>query len=766
MRSESRLLQGISVPIGLEALTEVKLRIRNYEFLFTLWQILKFSMLRLALLLITAFLLSINTLLSGQSKGINREKYHINIKQTNNTINVDGILDEPVWQDADMATHFQRVLPTDTGFAIAQTEVRVTYNESTLYVGIVCFDSSPGKRPVESLRRDFNFLKNDNFVVFMDTYNDQTNGFAFGVSAAGAQWDGIQANGGTVNLNWDIKWRSAVKNYKDRWVAEFAIPFRSIRYNGGEKEWGINFSRLDLKTNEKSSWAPMPRQFATATLAFAGSLFWDKPLPPSGLRFSVIPYVSAKTTQDKEAGEGLKTKANAGVDAKVILSTSMNLDLTVNPDYSQVEVDNQVTNLDRFELFFPEKRQFYLENSDLFAQLGNDNLRPFFSRRIGLESSVLGGARLSGKIGNNWRIGVMDIQTGQKDTIAAENFSVAVLQRRLFSHSYLTAFFINKQPINPNDPISSINYKFNRVAGLEYNLASANNHWLGKAFYHQSFYPGASDNAAATSANISYNTQYLTATLNQALVGADYLAEVGYIRRKGYYEINPTFQYKFFPADKKIADHGPAIKMDMYYDPSIKLTDRVTQLLYQVEGMNKSILVVDAMNTFIKLQAPFDPTNTGSVPLPANDKFNWNEMGISFTSDLRKSFNWLISSRYGGFYNGTKWMIDGELYYRVQPYGSLAFITAYNDISLPSPYKTAHFLLIGPRLDLTFTDKLFLTSFVQYNTQIDNLNLNLRFQWRFAPVSDLFIVYTENSFPSDSRIKNRGLVLKLSYWFN
>jgi hypothetical protein len=206
--------------------------------------------------------------------------------------------------------------------------------------------------------------------------------------------------------------------------------------------------------------------------------------------------------------------------------------------------------------------------------------------------------------------------------------------------------------------------------------------------------------------------------------------------------------------------------MDMYYDPSMNLTDRVTQFLYQVEGMNKSILVVDAMNTFIKLQAPFDPTNTGSVPLPANDKFNWNEMGISFTSDLRKSLNWLISSRYGGFYNGTKWMIDGELYYRVQPYGSLAFITTYNDLSLPSPYKSAHFLLIGPKLDLTFTDKLFLTSFVQYNTQIDNLNLNFRFQWRFAPVSDLFIVYTENSFPSDSRVKNRGLVLKLSYWFN
>ena len=723
-------------------------------------------MFRPSLLLSTVILLCFNTLLFGQSKGINREKYRINIAKTNNTINVDGILDEPVWSSADIATHFQRVLPTDTGFAIAQTEVKVAYNESTLFVGIVCYDSSAGKRPVESLRRDFNFQKNDNFIVFMDTYNDQTNGFAFGVSAAGAQWDGVQANGGPVNLDWDIKWRSAVKNYKDRWVAEFAIPFRSIRYNGGDKEWGINFSRLDLKTNEKSSWAPMPRQFATATLAFTGSLVWDKPPPTSGLRFSLIPYVSAQTTQNKEAGEGYKPSASAGIDAKAILSTSMNLDLTVNPDYSQVEVDRQVTNLDRFELFFPEKRQFYLENSDLFANLGKDNLRPFFSRRIGLESPVLAGARLSGKIGNNWRIGLMDIQTGSKDTIQAGNFTVAVLQRQVFSHSNITAFLVNKQLMNTGNDSLSTSYKFNRVAGLEYNLASANNHWLGKAFYHQSLYPGAKGNAAAVAANLAYTSQYISTTLNQSWVGADYLADVGYIRRKGYYEINPTFQFKFFPASSKIADHGPAFKLDMLFDPSMKITDRETQLLYQVEWMNKSILVFDVKETYQKLLAPFDPTNTQSVPFAANQKFNWKEMGISFTSDIRKPLNLLVSTRYGGYYEGTRGTVYTELYYRVQPYGSLALISSYNNISMPLPYKSASFYLIGPRIDFTFTDKIFFTSLVQYNNQIKNTNLNLRFQWRFAPVSDLFIVYTENSFPSDHRIKNRGLVLKISYWFN
>ncbi len=708
-----------------------------------------------------------NAILFGESKGVNRDKYRIEISKTTEPVTVDGILDDPVWSKADMATHFQRVLPTDTGFAIAQTEVRLTYTESTLYMAITCYDSTPGKRPVESLRRDFNFGKNDNFLVFIDTYNDQTNGFSFGVSAAGAQWDGVQANGGSVNLDWDIKWKSAVKNYPDRWTAEFAIPFRSIRYHGGDTEWGINFSRLDLKTNEKSSWAPMPRQFATATLAFTGSLVWDKPLPSSGgPRFSLIPYASGKATQDREAGEDLHPKANAGVDAKVILSTSMNLDLTVNPDYSQVEVDRQVTNLDRFELFFPEKRQFYLENSDLFANLGTDNLRPFFSRRIGLNSPVTAGARLSGKIGDKWRIGLMDMQTRDQDTIAAGNYTVAALQRKVFRRSNFSLFLVNKQITNRRSGSDYTGLSYNRVAGMEFNLASADNRWTGKTFYHQAFYPGAAGDAAAAAANITYSTQYLTATLNQSWVGADYIAEAGYIRRKGYYEINPLFQYKFFPSSSRLANHGPGFKLDMLTDPSFKLTDRDATVFYQAEWMNKSIAQVYVTSSYVMLQAPFDPTNSGGVPLPAGEKFNWNSAGASFTSDIRKSFNFLLAGRYGGYYNGNGWTINGELNYRVQPYGSLGIISSYNNLELPAPYSSAKFLLVGPRLDITFTDKVFFTSLVQYNDQMDNINLNLRFQWRFAPVSDLFIVYTENSYPASHDIKNRGLVLKLSYWFN
>jgi len=724
--------------------------------------------MRRSIILLSIIIFSGSTILQGQSKGVNRDKYRINITQTTENINVDGLLDEEVWETADKADQLRRVLPTDTGFAIAQTEIKLTYTQSTLYLGIVCFDPTPGKRPVESLRRDFSFMKNDNFIVFIDTYNDQTNGFAFGISPAGAQWDGVQADGGTVNLNWDIKWRSAVKDYDDRWVAEFAIPFRSMRYHGGAPEWGINFSRQDLKTNEKSSWAPMPRQFATATLAYTGSLVWDKPLPSSGLRFSLIPYVSLKASQQKINNEDINLTPAAGIDAKIMLATSLNLDLTVNPDYSQVEVDRQQTNLDRYELFFPEKRQFYLENSDLFASLGSSTIRPFFSRRIGLDNPVRGGARLSGKIGNNWRIGLMDIQTGKKDSIKAANYLVTTIQRRVFGSSNISAFLVNKQVTDVKDDTLFTGNKFNTIAGVEYNLYSLDNRLTGKAFYHQQIHEGAGLDDAVMAANIKYSTQYITLSLNQALAGAGYIAETGYVRRTGYYEINPVFQYKFFPHSSSIVNHGPGVKMDLFFNPSssFSLTDRETQLLYSIEWMSRNMLSVDFKNTFIRLRAPFDPTNTGGLQLAYDEKFTWNEAGVTFASDVRKLFNVTITGRYGGYYNGTRLTLNGELNYRVQPYGSLAMVTTYNNISLPDPYNSAALLLIGPRLDFTFTDKLFFTSFIQYNNQIDNLNLNLRFQWRFAPVSDLFIVYTENSFPADYRVKNRGLVVKLSYWFN
>ncbi len=718
------------------------------------------------MLMLVVFLFSGNMFLYSQTNGINREKYLINISKTDKPIKLDGIFDEEPWMTAELVGKFHRVTPTDTGYAIAQTEVMVAYDQNNLYVAAICYDPTPGKRPIQSLRRDFNFSSNDNFMFFIDTYNDLTNGFAFGISEAGVQRDGIESNGDEVAYTWDTKWKSAVKSYDDRWTTEISVPFRSLRYFDGAEKWGINFGRLDLKTNEKSAWAPMPRQSKHNNLAFAGTLIWDEPLQKAGMGFSLIPYVAGKATVDNQNEGRTEWKGNAGFDAKMILSTSLNLDLTVNPDYSQVEEDQQVTNLDRFELFFPERRQFFLENTDLFANLGEKGIQPFFSRRIGLDVPVIAGGRLSGQLGDEWRIGVMDMQTASKDNTPSTNFATAVLQRHILSRSNVVAFLVNKQVTSDyNDTLYS-GYNYNTVAGLECNLASQNDRWNGKVFYHQAFYPGASATSAAAAGSVVYATQYFKASLDQSWVGSDYVAEVGYIRRKGYFETSPGLSYTFYPANSRILSHGPSADFDIILDPDMNMTDRQTKLEYTIGWRNRNELSFGVNEQYVKLRRSFDPTNTGGVKLEAGSDYNWKNANISFSSDTRRMFYYSLGGGYGGYYNGTRLTFGTSFNYRVQPYGSISVMGSYNDISLPEPYSSARLFLIGPKLDLTLTDKLFITTFAQYNNQIDNINVNLRLQWRFAPVSDLFIIYTGNSYAEDFTNKNRGLAVKLSYWFN
>ena len=399
--------------------------------------------------LIILLICSIATItLNAQKKN---ENYQYPIRPATSAIKIDGIIDEAAWQSADEVSDFFMVLPMDTSRANIKTTVRMTYNDDNIYITATCFNGLKSEPVVESLRRDFAFGKNDNFIVFIEPFNDQTNGFAFGANAVGAQWDGTMFNGGSVDLSWDNKWTSEVKTYADRWVFEASIPFKSIRFKEGVTRWGINFSRNDLNSTEKSSWAPVPRQFPTASHAYNGWLVWDKaPLAPS-VNISAIPYALGGLTKDYANKKPTDYKNSIGGDAKVALSSSMNLDVTVNPDFSQVEVDRQVTNLDRFELFFPERRQFFLENGDLFSNFGYSTIRPFFSRRIGLNVPIKFGARLSGKINENWRVGLMNMQTGKTDddtALPSQNFTVIAAQRKVFARSNIGAMIVNKESMN------------------------------------------------------------------------------------------------------------------------------------------------------------------------------------------------------------------------------------------------------------------------------------------------------------------------------
>ena len=698
------------------------------------------------------------------------ESFRLNIRKTTAPIVIDGVADDLAWKNTDVADDFFMVLPMDNRKATQTTEIRMAYDDNNIYLVATFFNNMKGKNFVESLRRDFSFGKNDNFLLFLDPFNNQTTGFSFGSNAAGAQWDGTMFGGGSIDLNWDSKWVSQVVRDDEKWVFEMAVPFKSIRYEDVVKEWGINFSRLDLKASEKSSWTPIPRQFPTASLAYTGVLVWDAPPPSPGTNVSIIPYALTSVNSDLEGETTFDKKV--GGDVKVSLTSSLNLDLTVNPDFSQVEVDRQVTNLDRFELFFPEKRQFFLENGDLFANFGYPTIRPFFSRRIGLGVPIRAGARVSGNLNDKWRLGLMDMQTAAVDEtgLPSQNFGVLSLQRKVFSRSSIGLMIVNKESFNypqENDSIIDLYPKFNRNIGVEYNLASSNNLWNGKAFLLKSFSPNKIGNGITQAAHLEYKSRKWKWRIQEESVEDSYTAEVGFVPRNGYVKIQSYAGHLFFPKAGTILSHGPTLNTSYFFSENFKRTDNTSYLVYAFAFRNRSSLDFFISDDFVALLSPFDPTRLGKEELAAGTEHQWNAYGWMYESRPQSLFTYTFDARFGGYYeDGNRTSLTTELGYRFQPYVSRTANLNYNRIKLPAPWNTNQFWLIGSEVDVTFTNKLFFATLFQYNEQSKNFNLNSRFQWRYKPASDLFIVYTNNHLLTPYSGRTWSLTLKLNYWFN
>lgn len=699
------------------------------------------------------------------------ESFRLHIKKTNQKIIIDGIGDDAAWQATEVAKDFHMVLPMDSDPANEKTEIRMAYDDKNLYLIATFYHSRLGEYYVESLRRDFTFAKNDNFLLFIDPFNNQSTGFSFGSNAYGAQWDGTMYNGANIDLNWDSKWISKTTRDDEKWVFEMAVPFKSIRYEEGVTEWGINFSRLDLKSSEKSSWTPVPRQFPTSSMAYNGTLVWDEAPPKPGINFSIIPYVLGNVSKNIENNENTKYDAKIGGDVKFSLTSSLNLDATINPDFSQVEVDRQITNLDRFELFFPEKRQFFLENGDLFANFGYENIRPFFSRRIGLGVPIQAGARISGNLNNNWRMGVMDMQTSSVDEsgLPSQNFGVLSLQRKVFSRSSISMILVNKQSLkyaDTSDSLRTLYPEYNRNFGLEYNLASSNNQWNGKAFFLKSFASEAGS-GITQAAHLQYTSRKWKWRIQEEWVDKDYTAEVGYVPRNGYIKTSSNIGHIFFPKGGVILSHGPTLNSSFYFNENFERTDNLNYILYNLSFRNRSNLDFFVSDDYVELLSPFDPTRLGKTELAVGTKHHWNAFGWMFASKPQSLFTYTFDGRLGGYYEGgNRTSLNTEIGYRFQPYVSLSASFNYNKIKLPAPWNTNEFWLIGSEIDITFTNKLFFATLFQYNEQSENFNLNSRLQWRYAPASDLFLVYTNNQFIGPFESRDWAVTLKFNYWFN
>jgi hypothetical protein len=709
--------------------------------------------------------------LSAQNS--NDKDFVYKLKKTSQAINIDGKADEEDWLLANEAKNFTLNQPLDVGSPKQNTVVKMLCDDANLYLLAVCYDDA--NYVIQTLKRD-GFGNSDEFAILLDPVGKKANGFGFGVNAMGAQTEVLISNG-NADISWDNRWYSAVSRYEDQWTIEMKIPLKSIRFNENNTAWRVNFGRNDPGNNETSVWAPVPRQFEFDDIGYYGTLEWPESPERRGGNVSVIPFISIR--QDKNSN-GTKEYIQSGGDAKIAITPALNLDLTTFSDFSQVEVDAQVTNLTRFNIFFPERRQFFIENNDIFSNFGQGADQVFYSRTIGLNPQgqpipILYGARLTGNVSEKLRVGAFNMQTRDKSVSGGDNFSAVAFQQRVFARSTFRGIFLNRQGIEDNK-LSKTNY--GRNAGGDFVYATNDGKFQSSIGYlHSLKGQEFSKNNGQLYYGLEYSGQNFRGFVNVQHVGKNYFSDMGFngrienfdpeedrVVRIGYTNISSMLNYYHYPKQSKnVNSHWSGFENFVWINQGgTGMNEWYTRMRHFIFFKNTSALRFRLNNNFVRLIFPFQIT---SPALPKGD-YNMTEFNIQYNSDNRKFWVADIFGVYGQFYNGWKHTYRAGITYRIQPWGNFRIGVEHNDIRFPSPYADRKITLGSVRAEINFSTNLFWTTFLQYNTQTDNFNINSRLQYRFAPMSDVFLVYTDNyGIENMFTNKSRFVVLKVNYWF-
>lgn len=704
--------------------------------------------------------------------------FRLEANKTNSGIKVDGILDDPTWQAAKKGTDFWQKVPFFAESADPKTEVMLSYDSENLYVAAKCYQDK--KVLVQSLKRDV-YWDNDGIAVILDPLNTRTNAFIFGVTGVGAQWDALRSPD-NINSDWSNKWFSATHQGDGFWSMEMAIPLRIIRYAKDQTEWGMNFVRNHMNENEYHNWTAVPESFWPPDPAYAGALvFEDAPELQKG-NYNLIPFVTANVGKTKN--EDAKVDFDAGLDAKLAVSPTLNLDLTVNPDFSQIEVDELVTNLTRFNIFLPEKRTFFLENSDLFSDYGYPAVRPFFSRRIGLDRKdqavpILYGARLTGNLTNSTRIGVMNVHSKAGNETNAQNQS-AISVQKLFGRSYVKGILLNRQGY---DGWNGISDDYGRNVGLESAYVSDNGQLNFWAAIHKSFKPEISEKSNFYNIGGAFNNPHWEFLLANGHVQDNYHADMGFIARirnydaerdtvirAGFNETVANATYRIRPKSGPITRHVFSSFNEWYLDNDFEFNERLHQLDYRLVLRSTSEINVKASYNEVELLYPFRFVREGT-PLPVGN-YGFSFLNMTYKSDERKAISFELKGRIGDFYNGQLNQASANVNFRMQPWGNLSMGYQWNDLEFPQEYGSQTITALLSKLEIGFSNNLFWTTLCQYVDQSEFLGINSRLQWRFAPMSDIYLVYVDNydvyqgiHGMRDITSNNRALILKVSYWY-
>jgi len=698
--------------------------------------------------------------------------------KTGETITVDGALDEASWGRTEVAGDFIQNEPQVDQPATEATEVRVLYDHENLYIGILARDSEPERVIVNHLRKDFNHEQGDTVEILLDTFHDQRNGYVFAVNAAGAKWDAQTTNEGRQeDANWDAIWTVKTQTTADGWVAEIAIPFRTLKFREANVQtWGINFQRRLRRKNEDSFWSPLPRIYNLSRVSLAGTLEDLEGIQP-GSSIRVKPYVVSSFGQ---FGGGHKNLVgDAGVDVKYGLTAGLTWDFTYNTDFSQVEADEQQINLTRFSLFFPEKREFFLENSGIFAYGGSgrrefrqsDDLILFFSRRIGLSEEgtpipILGGTRLSGRAGQ-WELGFLNIQQEEFGEAPAANFTVARVRRNILASSDIGAMVVSKESVD--SPY------YNRVAGLDANFrfgqALSVTSYIAKAFVPGGV-PGGGPGSVAEGGEekkdlggrvgVNYQTNQWDLRESYTSVQEDFVDEMGFTPRLGIRKVSGFVGRLVRPEGlrnwvREINFHSGH---DFVLDREGELDTQSIHYHIATRFQDSSWVEAGLDTELERFGEDFRINRNRNIVIPPGS-YRSNEWFVIGRSDESRRISGEARYGLGDFYGGFRHRYELVGRYRWSYKLNTSFSYTHNNINLPEGHFQTN--LLATRVDYSFSTSMFLDALIQYNNDARQWSSNVRFNIIHRPLSDFFLVYNERRHSVTGDLIDRALIAKFTY---
>jgi len=675
---------------------------------------------------------------------------------------IDGALGDPAWADAIPLTGFVQSDPFEGRPASERTEVRILYDDEAIYIGVLCYDSEPGRIVATDTSRDADLDGQDSFSFILDTFRDQQNGFVFGTTAAGIEYDAQVRNQGSPTTTWDGSWEVRTQITEEGWSAEFRIPLRTLRYGPPPQMWGVNFKRTIPRSRETSYWAPLARIYGLNRLSSAGELS-DLELSRPG-NLMVLPYVVGSANRDYVPGGATDVAGDFGIDAKFGITPGLALDVTYNTDFAQVEADTEQINLTRFNLRFPERRPFFLENSALFRVGQGNEIDLFFTRRIGLADNgslvpIVGGARMSGRAAG-LNVGLLNMQTDELETRSANNYSTVRVNRELPNRSSLGVMFVNRVGTGAMAGADD----WNRTWGLD-GAVGLGERVAASAFVARTETPGAVGREHAYHSTIGYNDGRFQLDFDYGLTGEAFNPEVGFVQRDGGYsrwraQIRHTMRSDRLSA-WGFREFHPHIWYRRYDDLDGNLLVADLHADWYWDWEKGFWLSTGLMGTWEGLASPFQIYP--GVVVPAGE-----HGGLWFQTrqrtDARRPVSFQHEWSVGRFLTGHRNNFAPQLTIRDGGRVVVNLGWSRNNIDLPEGRFSTN--LGSMRMTYNFTPLVFLSSLVQYNDRTERWSANVRFHWLETAGTGLFLVYNTTESLEGLGPVNRAFIVKYSRRFD